>query len=320
MQDVQHLSKRAGQYLQLEDAGKQTIPDPFLRQLVQGSNQAKLRKLHAELVAGADEAELSLTKRSQTLQESLAALLQAFDAGEAAVHGHVCAMHYTISFASPYASMAASVSKTSPQPHVLGLQPQHQHRTTLHQCSCCCINTHACASELTPLHHSGHTLLQSEAGTQTPWPQLAASSTEAHPPTAAAAAAAAEAARAQQGTQRELDCQLALNRTIHAQLKQADDLLARSEAGERQLRNELADQAELLASTKRKLALLSQSQGQGQGQGGLQPLGRQGSLVKAPEGAAELQKVLDRRGEELELERANSILLQRCMLPGLGWA
>ena len=146
--------------------------------------------------------------------------------------------------------------------------------------------------------------------------QLAASSSEAHSPTAAAAAAAAaaEAAKAQQGTQRELDCQLALNRTIHAQLKQADDLLARSEAGEMQLRNELADQAELLASTKRKLALLSQSQGQGQGQGGLQPLGRQGSLVKAPEGSAELQKVLDRRGEELELERANSILLQRCAL------
>ena len=82
MQDVQQLSKRAGQYVRPEEPAKPAIPDPFLRQLVHGSNQNKLKKLHAELVAGADEAELSLTKRSQTLQESLAALLQAFDAGQ----------------------------------------------------------------------------------------------------------------------------------------------------------------------------------------------------------------------------------------------
>ena len=91
---------------------------------------------------------------------------------------------------------------------------------------------------------------------------------------------------------------------------QADDLVAKSEAAEMQLRNELADQAGLLATTKRKLALLNQSQGQPGAQ-----LQKQRSISRPPEGSGDLQKALDRRGEELELERATSILLHRCLLP-----
>ena len=93
---------------------------------------------------------------------------------------------------------------------------------------------------------------------------------------------------------------------------QADDLVAKSEAAEMQLRNELADQAGLLATTKRKLALLNQPQGQA----GVQ-LQKQSSISRPAEGSGDLQKALDRRGEELELERANSILLHRCLLPDL---
>ena len=94
MLDVQQLSQRVGRYVQPVEQGKQAVPDPFLRQLVQGSAQAKLKKLHTELVAGADPAELALTKRSQMLQESLAALLQAFDAGGTPLwHSHATACH-----------------------------------------------------------------------------------------------------------------------------------------------------------------------------------------------------------------------------------
>ena len=202
MQDVQQLSKRAGQYVRPEEPAKQAIPDPFLRQLVHGSNQNKLKKLHAELIAGADEAELSLAKRSQSLQESLAALLQAFDAGQ--------------DVQPPVA--LSSCHWTDYARHADALCPAQRHQQRAWSCGTCTASAEHASPDATRAWRRLMTLACAERHKHAEsLQQLAASSPEAQP----AAAAAAEAARAQQATQRELDAQLALNRTLLAQLKQA---------------------------------------------------------------------------------------------------
>ena len=76
------MSRRVGTYREpAPDKSRHTVSDPFLRQLVQGNCNAKLRKLHSQLETNAEEVELELLKRSKALPESMAALLQAFDAG-----------------------------------------------------------------------------------------------------------------------------------------------------------------------------------------------------------------------------------------------
>ena len=83
MQDVHSLSKQIGPYREpAPDKTKNAVSDPFLRQLVQGNCSSKLRKLHHDLVSNYDPVETELRSRSQALLESLAAVLQAFDAGK----------------------------------------------------------------------------------------------------------------------------------------------------------------------------------------------------------------------------------------------
>ena len=80
--DVRSMSRRVGTYREpTPDKGRHAVSDPFLRQLVQGNCSAKLRRSHAELTSNAHDVETELLKRSKALPESLAALLQAFDAG-----------------------------------------------------------------------------------------------------------------------------------------------------------------------------------------------------------------------------------------------
>ena len=83
VQDVHSLSKRVGTYREPAlDARKHAVADPFLRQLVHGNCSNKLRKLHNELVSNYEPVEADLHDRSKALLESLAAVLQAFEAGE----------------------------------------------------------------------------------------------------------------------------------------------------------------------------------------------------------------------------------------------